>query len=299
MRNSGAGQKLKDSRENAGISLREMSEQMRVDEKVLKALEEEHVNILPAATYIYGYINSYCRITGLDSAEILATYPSLNKQEEIVEEVIKSPVSSMRPISITVLGFVVVIALITIGFVMIPQQDPLPELDNPKQSIATVNSRNISDTPIETLDRDVKINTGSEDPPLEESPLQAVETDIESSIDNNQEEQQDQEDNLANDEALAGLAKQESADASTTETASIAQLKFVFSGRCWIEVVDANNQTLLKKLGKKGQTSTIQGTFPFEVTIGYLPNVEVYLDGEKISLEAITNSVFFKTIINR
>jgi len=67
---SGAGMRLAKAREEAGLSLAEISVKTRIQERHLHALEVGDFAALPGRTYAIGFARSFARIVGLDEGEI-------------------------------------------------------------------------------------------------------------------------------------------------------------------------------------------------------------------------------------
>ena len=67
----GLGQKLKETRENMGLSLSDVEEATKIRKKYLQALENEDFEALPEKTYTRGFIKSYCKYLHLDPTEML------------------------------------------------------------------------------------------------------------------------------------------------------------------------------------------------------------------------------------
>jgi cytoskeletal protein RodZ len=68
------GELLKEARQNKGVSLEEIEEELRIRKKYLQALEEEDFSIMPPEVYIKGFLRNYAIYLGLDSEEVRALY---------------------------------------------------------------------------------------------------------------------------------------------------------------------------------------------------------------------------------
>ena len=67
---SGAGMRLAKAREEAGLSLAEVSVKTRIQERHLRALEVGDFAVLPGRTYAIGFARSYARVVGLNEGEV-------------------------------------------------------------------------------------------------------------------------------------------------------------------------------------------------------------------------------------
>ncbi len=87
------GQRLRNAREMAGMSLADVAENTRVPERMLVSIEAGAYEALPTPTFTGGFIRSFAREVGLSEAEAAAQYRTENTR------VVPAPLPvSMRPI---------------------------------------------------------------------------------------------------------------------------------------------------------------------------------------------------------
>ena len=67
----GPGVLLRDARESAGLSQREVASKLHLDLKVVIALEEDDFSVLPTATFVRGYLRSYTQLLGVPTGPVL------------------------------------------------------------------------------------------------------------------------------------------------------------------------------------------------------------------------------------
>lgn len=75
------GKYLKNHRESKKISLRDVSKNTRVREHILRAIEEDQLDLLPAATYVRGFLLAYAKYLRLDPDDVLLRYERALKGE--------------------------------------------------------------------------------------------------------------------------------------------------------------------------------------------------------------------------
>jgi len=68
------GELLEEARQNKGVSLEEVEEELRIRKKYLQALEEEDLSIMPPEVYVKGFLRNYAIYLGLDPEEVRALY---------------------------------------------------------------------------------------------------------------------------------------------------------------------------------------------------------------------------------
>jgi cytoskeleton protein RodZ len=68
------GEKLRQAREERGISISEVAEQTRISSLYLKSIEEDNYKPLPGGIFNKGFIKSYAKYVGVDEQEALQDY---------------------------------------------------------------------------------------------------------------------------------------------------------------------------------------------------------------------------------
>jgi cytoskeletal protein RodZ len=87
------GKYLKEKREAKNYSLKEVAKNTRVREHILSAIEEDRNDLLPASTYLKGFLSAYAKYLGLDPQEVILRYEMTLKKEPSApaQEVLPSP----------------------------------------------------------------------------------------------------------------------------------------------------------------------------------------------------------------
>lgn len=68
------GARLKQEREQRGITLDDISLSTKIGTRMLRALEEEHFDQLPGGIFNKGFIRAYARTLGMDEEQVIADY---------------------------------------------------------------------------------------------------------------------------------------------------------------------------------------------------------------------------------
>ncbi len=76
------GSSLREARGRQGLDFPELEELTKIRPKYLRALEDEHFDILPAPTYVRGFLRSYAEALGLDGQPFVDEYNSRFAVEE-------------------------------------------------------------------------------------------------------------------------------------------------------------------------------------------------------------------------
>jgi len=70
------GTTLRDARARQGLDFPELEQRTKIRPKYLRALEDEHFDILPAPTYVRGFLRSYAEALGLEPQPFVDEYNS-------------------------------------------------------------------------------------------------------------------------------------------------------------------------------------------------------------------------------
>src|SRR5579863_8894855 len=68
------GERFRAAREARGLSLSDVSEQVRIRSVYLAAIEEEQWKAIGAPVYVRGFLRTYARFLGLDPEDIVQTF---------------------------------------------------------------------------------------------------------------------------------------------------------------------------------------------------------------------------------
>jgi cytoskeleton protein RodZ len=154
------GELLREMRKEQGQSLRQISLKTKINPKIIKALEDKDLNILPNKVYVLGFIRTYAKALGFDSetavkmmeaelgikqeanARTLAAENHLEKNERN-----NSSIIGIAIVSILVVGFVALIFKnIRSTEESATQAESAPELKKEEESYYTASLNN--ETPL-------------------------------------------------------------------------------------------------------------------------------------------------------
>ena len=68
------GERLRREREMRGVSLDDIAEATKIGTRLLRALEEEHFELLPGGIFNKGFVRAYAKYLGLNEDEAVADY---------------------------------------------------------------------------------------------------------------------------------------------------------------------------------------------------------------------------------
>ncbi len=124
MAEEGFGQYLRSQRELRQISLEEVAAGTKIGIHLLRALEEERWESLPAEVFVKGFIKSYAEYIGLDPEDTLLRYEAIKQKEVPIKDQeqefniprgYSGPLGLESPIFFKLLILIILIILIGFG----------------------------------------------------------------------------------------------------------------------------------------------------------------------------------------
>jgi len=87
------GEKLKNARNEKGLSFEQASRETNISTRFLEALEAENFNVFPGEPYLIGFLRNYGSYLELDVQKLISLYRALRIQEQPVpvEQLLKNP----------------------------------------------------------------------------------------------------------------------------------------------------------------------------------------------------------------
>ncbi|MCG9969725.1 DUF4115 domain-containing protein [Pelotomaculum terephthalicicum JT] len=132
------GKRLKEAREEKGLTLEAVEEETKIRRKYLRALEEEQFQVLPGPVYAKAFLKTYTRFLGIDAGDVFANYSDFFTEapaeapEHIFEEEKKArvPRKPRSRLYLTVAAVIVCVAVLGLYFNSAKGKGGTP-VDNP------------------------------------------------------------------------------------------------------------------------------------------------------------------------
>ncbi len=149
------GEKLREAREERGITLSEVAEQTRISPLYLESIEHDDYRNLPGGIFNKGFVKTFAKYVGINEQEALQDYANLIANTAVAQETelkLYKPevltddrsLSSMVP---TIIGAVIVLALMTVGILFLvnylrqPAAPPTANITGASNSNAAANTQ--------------------------------------------------------------------------------------------------------------------------------------------------------------
>ncbi|MCH8497240.1 MAG: DUF4115 domain-containing protein [Marinobacter sp.] len=286
------GQRLKDAREKAGLSLADVAEHQHLRVSVIQAIENGWYERIDSELFLKGYVRAYAGQLGLPADAMIADLnqelePRRQAEEQAQENHPLKHIERRRDrkrkmARVILIAFCIVVLALLASYVFEGTVDADRELGAdtaydvaPAQNGVTedLDLYQPSTVPLEPENVPVQ----SDEPVMNGEAAEGV-------------------------DEVAPLAAPEPAPVDSQELATMPEpvsndstLTISFSGDCWVSIRDANGESLVSALQQAGSTLNVAGEGPFTIVLGAVSEVsELLLDGERIDLSrfrAVNNRV--------
>ncbi|MXY55957.1 MAG: helix-turn-helix domain-containing protein [Gammaproteobacteria bacterium] len=283
------GSALREAREEAGLSVADVANTLKVTEFTVEALENERYEELPPRPYIRGYVKRYARLVGLDAGPLTVGFDTVEAEPVVRAVVPRSPWASFSDFARqswgVVYGSIVLVFVILIGGALWwawpggNAEQAVPETDAVVDPGVADLVPDVADDPLPAVGAPALVSTPrvEADPAFDSTPASP-----------------------ATPEPVAALplppgpSDTEVADSDlAAETASgdggLAQsdvIKFVFEAECWVEVRDRDDDLVHGDLGRGGETVAVRGRAPFSILVGNAAVVDISFNGEPVAMDS-------------
>ncbi len=270
------GEMLRTARAALGISPREMADRLNWMPTHLTAVEEDRFEVLRGTAFARGYLRAYAKQVDIPESVLLAAFEAMQAPElpaagGAVEVASESPLK--KPEVGIALGLVCAALLIS-GLwwwqSSAPQKKPAPPLTN----VSEERIPELESEPLAVNDESLVAAAqefAATEAALEESALEEADAEVadaEAALD------------PLFDEPLTSPA--EDAVTVIAPLEADAMLQFRFSGDCWVEIRDGNDELLYMDFRRDGDNLNLDGLPPFNILLGDSTVVELSYQGEPV-----------------
>jgi len=282
---TGCGERLRQAREAAGLSLEQAARRVHLSMRVLNALEEEKWEDIGAPVFVRGHLRSYAQILGLNASELLEQAHLSQLKSPSLHSGIDTYPAELRPRlgRRLLIASVLLILIAPILWHVLQTPEPIP-LPSPAVSPS------VSPSPLATTD-----NTRSPERPLIEfthiAPIHP-QTD----------------ENVSEAEPIADIETEEAAEFDdeafeATEPVvdvSNAFLSLSFTGDSWVEIRAPNGVIMESGIIPAGQVRVFESGQVSRIKLGNAAGVDVRQAGELVETSRLGrgNVVHFRVSLD-
>ncbi len=260
------GALLTNARNTASLSQVDVSEQLNLPLRTIKALEEDNFDALPEATYIRGYLRNYARIVGSNADYLVDTFD----QQHVKEVIEVSPKKSKQSYDSAILWSTAAVFSILMGLVITWWVESNPDLKSkPEEQIASSEVSN-----------QVQKQSHVQESKLSNSPqeTQQYETATTDLIELEPERHENSDEQTALEIQQAMQDENESSNMISLNDGTHV-LTVTYVEESWTEITDADANTLMQGLIEPGVVRNLSGEPPFEIFLGNAPGVVIEVNG--------------------
>ncbi len=137
---AGPGSRLREAREAVGLTAHDIAARLRLDPKVIRALENEEFEKLHGPTFVRGYLRGYARALDLPSAPIMEAYDRRGEQLPVLVRDIATGTEEVRSSDPPVRLATWAIVVVSVGLVVLwwQNQESVPQMaENTEQVLVT------------------------------------------------------------------------------------------------------------------------------------------------------------------
>lgn len=275
-----SGSILKQAREDLGLSIDELAEQIRVPLNVLEAIEIDKVPKNLPETFIRGYIRSYARKVNVDEAIVL---PEVETVAAINQTTSQSNMQSFsrrtrrktlekRLWYFTWLVVVAVVIAVVYWWFQDSERSNFAPVVETEQSVAS--PAVIKATPIE-----VEQPIGTSDSDEQTGTIEAV-----AEVTNENVEPAEQE--LSSDQPVELTEEQKAlvADNGEPDEAGFLKVEMQFENECWVEVYDVAGERIAVGNKPAGYLMSLNAQGPLNVVLGNPVGVSIWVNGKSYDM---------------
>jgi cytoskeleton protein RodZ len=293
---SSPGARLAAAREQAGMTLAQAAERLRLDVATLQALESGRFQTLGAAVFVRGHLRHYAELVGLPLDEIDAAYAAssakLAPQPDLRRTTTLPGNSPPRGVSLppraALIGAIVLVLVALVWWAM--RVAPGQRHGGPAGAspAASPGADAQGGAPPDTM----AAPPAAAEPPALRSDAAANGKPATSASKETAAPDANPKDSRPRDAASA--FREPAADAAATAapkaTSVRVRLTVRFNQDSWTEIYDAKGATLFHDFGGAGSERRVSGTAPLRVLLGNPDGVSIELDGHPVALKPAADS---------
>ncbi|WP_108651560.1 RodZ domain-containing protein [Dongshaea marina] len=271
------GRLLREAREQQMMSQEQVASRLNLRLTLVQDIEQDHFPAHMAETFIRGYLRSYCKLLGIEEAQVLASYEQLGtgKAQTGMHSFSKRTHKEASDSRLKWVTRLIILVLIILLIAWWWQESMTKSSVEPVPQPATATQS--ATTPAQPASEPAVSPAGSQ----EQSPA-SVDTHSTPSV--------------ADESSSTHVSPTETSTAATESAAAETQnqqqgLVLSFRGDCWVKVTDGTGKQLVVGIKKQGDTLELEGQPPFHLILGAPQLVDVSYQGKHVSLDAFKNSI--------
>lgn len=270
------GARLRSVREQRGLALHQVAQDLHVGDEVIAALENDDYAVLGVPIFVRGHLRNYAQLLGLPAGEVIAAYEHAAKRLSTPRLVTTKPEGNpaARRAGLQVFSILVIVVLVALAVVWWQHRVP-----------AAMPGAVVTSAPATATTHPNARPPAGQTSQLAQIPLSVPAAAGTSSA--------------AAGHAAAAAGSRAPAPAAVPPPAVLApavsgayaqvvHARFAVKQASWLEVYDASGRKLYYGMAPAGDNLTLSGAGPLQVFVGNAPGVSVELNGAPFNFSQFT-----------
>ncbi|NMD69546.1 helix-turn-helix domain-containing protein [Bacillus sp. DNRA2] len=283
------GSRLKQAREEKGLSLDDLQTLTKIQKRYLQGIEEGNYSMMPGKFYVRAFIKQYAEAVGIDHEELFESYKAdippvydeqINENISRVQTKKTLPAGSSKVLDLLpkILLGVLVVGVVAVIYLFAQKNagdDEKKEAAKGSQEVKIEESEDLKKTEETSATSDKK---NAEDKKAEDKSKDDSKADEQKNDEKKQEEKATQ--------ALAVVSAQGNETAYELKNADKFELTVTTTGETWINILNGKGTSFFQGMLKKGATESQTVDFSKEteavVVVGRSSDTEIFVNGQKL-----------------
>lgn len=265
------GRALRTARENLGLSIAEVADQIKFAARQIEALEADDFQHLPEMTFVRGFVRSYAKILHLDAQALLMLLPQPNPvPQQLVTASVEVPfptAQTAQRVNLVWLGAALLLAVLIVAFVVWQYTKPVGQSEAVKVETPLALPAEVQPVGVEPSVAGVPV-----------APQQALPVAAKPAA-------------VALVPAIPAVAASQASKPAQSDIAvKPSALRLVFDEESWTEIRNRDDKIISSQVNPRGTELNVDGRAPLSLVIGHAASVHLYYRDKLIDLTPYINS---------
>jgi len=266
-----AGAALLKERRRQGLSLGDISRQLKLSVRQVEALERDDYSAYKGPVFIHGFIRNYAKLLGLDPEPLIRATDSMLNPPEIAMPSANQParaqpepaVRGKRPLWPLITALLLI--AIALSFYFGGQRSP-----EGGRSAPSVAARDKGVPPAKSSSAEVKPRAESR-PDTEPAAKLATKPAAKA-------------ESKPDSRARVETADRAPTEATAADAAGLVRVRMIFEQESWVEIKDRSGNTIFGQLNPAGSRRSVSGEPPLSVVVGHSAGVQLFVGDKNVDL---------------
>lgn len=268
------GRALRTARENLGLSIAEVADQIKFAARQIEALEADDFQHLPEMTFVRGFVRSYAKILHLDARALLVLLPQPNPvPQQLVTASVEVPfptAQTAQRVNLVWLGAALLLAVLIVAFVVWQYTRPVGQSEAVKVETPLALPAEVQPVGVEPSVASV--------PAAPVAPQQALPVAAKPAA-------------VALVPAIPAVAASQASKPAQSDIAvKPGALRLVFDEESWTEIRNRDDKIISSQVNPRGTELNVDGRAPLSLVIGHAASVHLYYRDKQVDLTPYINS---------